>query len=1653
MKRHLVILTGILAILLGVAILLRFQETIRIQKTQPRPELAGSFDFDALYDSIDGAGVRRGYEAIRGHATRLSGSEGDLEAAGVAEQHFRSLGMEVIVQRFPVTVPVTRVCELLEEGTEEEGPVQDVTITPFWPNVIRTCTTPATGIVGEVVDAGTGVLPDLDGKPIAGRIALVEMTPAMEWLDVAKLGAAAILFKASADAEDYRKKLLHFPANIPRFLVEGDGVDELVGRTVRLNARVDWAVREARSVFGILRPEIESNEALFLIADSDSWSVVPDLAPGDFEACSLAGLLEVATSLSEQRSALARTIVFTTLSGRCLGSEGVRRFLDVLGNRELFEMNYKLLTRRLDEAAEQKTASEGALEAYRESSFWALDAQGAARLWNTHGESAKDAFSDALQGLIDRHVIVMQDAQSDAKLAWVEAGRPDAGSLFDAQLKASNRLRRARAAAGADTISLKQVFTDVLDAGRCREELEEELQKRAGYAKEAFDWQNDSVRLADALASYSRSYYFWFRPTPNGRALSFAGDKTLSLELERARDAIVRTWLTWQGSPAADPSTFSDHIANRIRVRIGSIQFGVGETVDQGTLPFAIAAHAEFRFRGRGAARNYQTPLREAIAFDDVAAQSQLMAGMAAQVASGYEPMGLAGQDRAPIYSWFSDYGGEVVSSSGSRSILANRRVADAMVVLKGTGSGGTEGRDFFVQRSRDGFFRIPACLAGRASNALFCDAYTIDDRTGEITGARDLGAAGQKYPTYLGKDQIYREPENRVTILLSQFAPTDIYRLTGTEGRRLRPELLDANFRSIPAEFAMWTYGDEGGTLFVPPGQRFYAVLKEEPLTRGQPSFTRGFLLGYEPEETPGPGKDGFWGPGYLAGRDHRIRFQDFDAAVSVAAANRERLDAQVRQGLGDAAVLEFAGKADRFLDRAADAIGAYEYTAAYRDLNTSLAISNRAYPLVRKAVADALAGLLLYLFLLVPFSLFAERLLVGSNDIRARIAGTFAIFIFLFFLIQTLHPVYELITSGMIVLVGFVIFMLCVLILAFLSGKFAERIRELRLRGGGAAEADSDVSRASAAGTAFSLGVNSMRKRPVRTAYTVATLVLISFSMVCFTAPHPELVTRKVVAGQADFNGILLRRPGNFSPLRIQFGDKAQIIMRTGSSWQKSVPPKGPGISYTPAEGAIRATTVHTLMHLDAEEPKLTGVDETLLPGGRWFESNEEESMIISEQMASTLGIDPGELNDRDIFVQFGGFDRKLIGVFSSSAMDQLEDVDGEPLLPPAWSPVKAGGRQRSMEKTQRLAGPAGGKVSSLYRAPGADTAILPFHPTRVSIGDDDATSAVIAFDELPYGEMSEMIDTLMDRMPVFFTFALDGVSFFGGKLRSVGMDKLIDLGVPLLIASFIVFTTMLGSVYERQKEISVYSAVGLSPRHVFYLFLAESLVYGVIGVVGGYMLGLTLQGVSHRFGDFLGLAIDYSSRSAIYVCLTIMAAVIASTFLPARRAAKIASPSERVSWRMPVEVKEGQLDFQLPFTYLGRDILAMVPFLTGWFDERGEDSSGEFSASPPAVDILWPNDLPVFAVESTAWLRPYDLGVSQRVRIELRPSEDPRIYIVGIAIHQLTGDLNSWRRTNTRFVKILRRHLLSWRALSQRGKDRLYEQGRGMLGVGNE
>jgi hypothetical protein len=260
--------------------------------------------------------------------------------------------------------------------------------------------------------------------------------------------------------------------------------------------------------------------------------------------------------------------------------------------------------------------------------------------------------------------------------------------------------------------------------------------------------------------------------------------------------------------------------------------------------------------------------------------------------------------------------------------------------------------------------------------------------------------------------------------------------------------------------------------------------------------------------------------------------------------------------------------------------------------------------------------------------------------------------------------------------------------------------------------------------------------------------------------------------------------------------------------------------------------------------------------------------------------------------------------------------------------------------------------------------------------------------------------------------------------------------------------VLNTMRGSVYERQSELYVFNAVGLSPNHIRSLFLAEASVYGVVGAVGGYLLAQGASTALKAAGLTAGLTMNYSSLASVLVSVVIIAVVLLSSLYPARLAAQLAAPAETMTRRR--ETAEGDaLELDLPFTFNRRDRVAIVPYFVDWFENYGEGSAGEFFCSPPECGIR--ADAAGHAepfVETTTWLKPYDLGVSQLVTLVVRRAPRTGDNVATVVMARKSGDKDSWERCAHAFIGLLRKRFLTWRAIPDEERQRLLERGRRML-----
>jgi hypothetical protein len=252
--------------------------------------------------------------------------------------------------------------------------------------------------------------------------------------------------------------------------------------------------------------------------------------------------------------------------------------------------------------------------------------------------------------------------------------------------------------------------------------------------------------------------------------------------------------------------------------------------------------------------------------------------------------------------------------------------------------------------------------------------------------------------------------------------------------------------------------------------------------------------------------------------------------------------------------------------------------------------------------------------------------------------------------------------------------------------------------------------------------------------------------------------------------------------------------------------------------------------------------------------------------------------------------------------------------------------------------------------------------------------------------------------------------------------------------VLGGLIVFSTMLGSVVEREKEIFTFSALGLAPPHVAMLFFAEVFIYAVLGGLGGYLLGQTVVAVLTFLSTHYGIVrvpnVNYSSSTAIITILIVMATVLLSTVYPAIKASKSANPGVNRSWKIPKPV--GDLHkIVFPFTVSSYDMKGIVSFLKEHLDSHNDISLGHFSAQD--AEIIKISEPRTFGLQAKVWLAPFDLGVSQIFKLTVVPSSIPGIQEVNIEFQRVSGRPANWERFNRIFINDLRKQFLIWRALN--------------------
>lgn len=732
------------------------------------------------------------------------------------------------------------------------------------------------------------------------------------------------------------------------------------------------------------------------------------------------------------------------------------------------------------------------------------------------------------------------------------------------------------------------------------------------------------------------------------------------------------------------------------------------------------------------------------------------------------------------------------------------------------------------------------------------------------------------------------------------------------------------------------------------------------------------------------------------------------------------------------------------RHLDLAEEARGSLNYSVFDSYCRAAWGYEARAYPDITSTAQDVVNGVIFYLFLMLPFAFFCERLFFAWPDLKWQLLTFFTIFIGIFMVFKIVHPAFQIAGDALIVLIAFVMLALSILVIFIVTSKFEEQLKQFNRQVSGIHKAD--IGRMSVAAAAFSLGISNMRRRKARTVLTCITLILLTFTVLSFTSIVQVLRFNKVPARKDGdthiYNGIMIRsamwesmQEIAYRLLKDEFGNKGKrgkVYPVAPRAWffgtrlgeQSFLTLRRGDLSYD-------AKAIVGMVPDEAEIMDFHTKNRRAFVAGDWFgykdgvrvsDTVDPHTMIIPDAIAEKLEIKPSDVGKAQ--VEYAGVRYTVVAIIKNEVFKRIKDLDNEPLTPVDYILMSKQSQQ------QQSMGEAGFREYTHHEP--NNVFIVPFQ-TLMSMGGE-VKSIAIKF--ATFEEVQNQLDALMPRLGLNLYAGVDDSIYRYSSIAASSSKGFSNVFIPVLIAALIVLNTMLGSVYERVREIGIFSAIGLAPNHIAILFIAESMVYANLGAVAGYVLG---QATSKVAANLLpGLYLNFSSMSAVTSTLVVVAVVLLSTLYPARKASEVATPAVDRSWKVPEPVGDNW-DIVLPFAVTGQQAVGVNGFLREWFQAYEEYSIGDFVTQDVESSETDSEHGVGYAITCKAWLAPFDLGVSQTVTLRTLPTAMEDVYEVRLRITRESGDISNWKRVNRRFLNTLRKQFLIWRTLRADERDR--------------
>jgi hypothetical protein len=1595
----------------------------RVKKAQAA-DARGAVLAESWLAAEDAALDRAVIEALAGLGDRSLGTPGCRLAADAVEAFFKGLEAgEVGRLSYRAPAMLHGPAGLAVSGGGQAA-LSPLALNAFTPGAV-----PPAGLTGPVVWAGAGGYRDFDGTAPKDAIVLMDLDSGRNWQAAAQLGAKALVYIDDSPESDpagagvFHDKFELTPVRFPRFLLSAAKARELFGDykaltgapggpAASLTAKAGWEPVVADNVH-ILFPGTDpalAGQLLVIDAAYDASAYAPGQAPGADEAASLAALVRLARQFAV--SPPARPTMLVATSGRGQAMAGLREFFAALRGKG---KDLRGQARELKESARRLESVMAALEAARAGGEAARGALADPAAREVVLEALKDEVDSVTTRLMrlrlagknrdETAITALADRRATLRrIMW----REDFAALAPAELDVLTALvpaaldRLARDRAGAEA-----------EAG-CVESARE-LRKLIG--------ERDIVAQAslllsshgDGVGGFCEGFGFEVKPDVNpgqayGRinrsltAAAEAAQKALGLPAGYFRDGMRDDRQNpWQGL-LPDRPVLGGEFGNMAGVlgltlaTVGDARLAWGTPGDRPDLVDYAALAVQGRFVGAVAA---------------------------AMAAPGFE----VGEKRPR--NVFSALTGRV--NFIRQGELFPDRPAPGTVVCVYQGK-----TRFYAMTDARGQFRVSG-LANKKHvlDKAVIEGFRFDPDTGSAIWAIDKKQTGK---------DAYRVKMNRnametdlimfgcdQTTLFSAFDPRSFRYFT-------RIELLDARREAPPLRSWFSRLDTLDSTLlsiFLEPGTPFKCILSDTVLAR------KLLLLNADADHPTGVGYPVDAWP--ILPATELLGARDMWALVGPRIANLES------HGIVSERIRDLTDQGRSLYAQALAAGEANRYDAMVTAARASWALAVRVYNDVEKTQRDVLIGVLFYIALFIPFAYCVERVVFNYADIHKRLAAFLLTLSAVIAVVYAVHPAFKLTYSPLVVIIAFFILGLSVMVAAIIFLRFEREMTALQRRASHVKSTEIGGMRAFAA--AFVIGVSNLRRRKIRTALTCLTLVILTFTIMSFTSiksTREEGAAR--LSATAAYRGVLLKNigwhslpPESLAVLADAYG-ATEVVAPL--AWlelpEKTVSP------VTRIRAGEHVETVQGVIGLSADEARL-GRMAGLLTAGHWFGPDDDDAVILPAPMAERLRVGPGDA------VSLFGRQFRVSGIFRKNALDERPDLDGEPLTPVVF-PSEASKETSEAEKEAAETGEDVKTLQSRYQHIDDDLVVILPYGTLIGLGGQ-LKSVVVAppFDPsrpaeggLPTGAASA--GRLADRFGMaVFSGQDDGVYLYhaGDALGYAGVPNIL---IPLLISVLIVLNTMIGAVYERKREIGVYTAVGLAPSHVSFLFIAEALAFAVISVVLGYLLAQTAAGLLSGTSLWAGMTANYSSTAGVAAMLLVIAVVLLSVIYPSRVAGQIAIPDVNRSWTLPEPV-DGVIATRLPFLVKVREQECAGGFLFDYYQSHQDVSHGLFATADVGYAFECPWDMPgasphpkeahpefcdlqaCMRLTATVWLAPFDFGIKQTMSILFTPAKDTPGYMeIDVELTRAAGEAGMWKRLNKGFLNDLRKQLLVWRSLEE-------------------